>query len=316
MVEQIHRHTGASVRHICQTLRLPRSSFYSANTSVTAREGAGGGGHRHSAAAFSIAERIRQIFLQHRRRYGYRRIWHQLRDEAITCSPARVRRIMARGGLRAICPRRYIPRTSDGRADRPSPNLLHGKPLPSQPHRVWAGDITFIPTEGGWLYLAVVLDLCTRKVVGWSLADHMRADLVTAAMQQALGSLPLSHPAAAAAAHRNRRTTPHNDAGTGLIFHSDRGSQYSSIAFRNLLQRHNIEQSMSARANPYHNAFTESFIGTLKTEMLQNGSFLNANDATLEIFEFIEMYYHNTRKHSSLDYKTPHQFEQLIAMRN
>ncbi|PTX92792.1 hypothetical protein DB346_23015 [Verrucomicrobia bacterium LW23] len=126
-------------------------------------------------------------------------------------------------------------------------------------------------------------------------ADHMRADLVTAALQQALGSLPRAHPAAVTPPRRTTYRPSGADAGCGtspqLIFHSDRGSQHSSAAFRNLLARHNI-------------AFTESFIGTLKTEMLSEGSFLNAHDAKLEIFEFIEMYDHNSRKHSSLNYKT------------
>ena len=149
--------------------------------------------------------------------------------------PARVRRIMLERGLKAIRPKTYVPKTSDGRADNPSPNLLLDQPLPELPNRVWAGDITFIPTAAGWIYLAVVIDLCSRKIVGWALADHMRAELVGDALKQALGS---------------RDTVP------DLIFHSDRGSQYGSGAYRQILSQAGMRQSMSARANPYHIAWT------------------------------------------------------------
>jgi putative transposase len=198
-------------------------------------------------------------------------------------------------GLKAIQPKTYVPRTSDGRADKPSPNLLLDQPLPEKPNRVWAGDITFIPTAAGWIYLAVVIDLCSRKIVGWALADHLRTELVSDALKQALGS---------------RDTVP------DLIFHSDRGSQYGSGAYRQMLSRAGMRQSMSARANPYHNAWTESFMGTLKSEMLQDGCFVNATDARTEIFDYIESYYNHHRKHSSLGYQTPAQFEAKIHSLN
>ena len=167
-------------------------------------------------------------------------------------------------------------------------------PLPSAPDRAWAGDITFIPTSAGWLYLAVVIDLCSRRVVGWSLADHMRSDLVLDALLQALETRPANR----------------------TIFHSDRGSQYASTPFRNALAQAGLRQSMSARANPYDNAWTESFIGTLKVEMLQDGCFQDAGDAHTEIFDYIEGYYNSHRKHSSLGYKTPNQFEAHIHSTN
>lgn len=188
-----------------------------------------------------------------------------------------------------------MPRTSDGRADKPSPNLLLGQPLPAQPDQVWAGDITFIPTATGWLYLAVVIDLYSRKIVGWSLGDNLRTQLVIDALKQALGS---------------RSTTQKP------IFHSDRGSQYGSGAYRKILHQAGMRQSMSARANPYHNAWTESFMGTLKAEMLQDGCFINARDARTEIFAYIDSYYNTQRKHSSLGYQTPAQFEAKINSPN
>ena len=195
---------------------------------------------------------------------------------------------MEERGLRAIQPKTYVPKTSDGRADKPSLNLLLENPLPEQSDKVWAGDITYIPTADGWRYLAVIIDLYSRRIVGWALADHMRTELVTDALKQALGS---------------RTVAP------GLIFHSDRGSQYGSRSHRQMLEAANILQSMSARANPYHNAWTESFMGTLKNEMLQGGTFASEADARIEIFDFIESYYNHHRKHSSLSYQTPAQFE-------
>ena len=281
MILRISVSTGSRIRRICDVLAAPRSTFYhAASPTISQLSDEQMGGH------------IERIFRAHRRRYGYRRIFAQLADEGLTCAPARVRRIMAQRYLRAIAPRHYVPKTSDGRADCPSPNLLLNSPLPTQVNQVFAGDITFIPTASGWLYLAVVIDLCSRKIVGWALADHMRSELVAAALQQALGS----------------RSKTHN-----AIFHSDRGSQYGSLAFRALLKQSGIRQSMSARANPYHNAWSESVIGTIKTEMLQGGCFIDQNDAQIELFAYIESYYNTHRKHSSLGYVSPAQFESNLS---
>jgi transposase InsO family protein len=276
MIALITDQTGASIRKVCAVLGEARSSFYHAATR-TATQLADG----------TLGELIESIFRRHRQRYGYRRLVEELADQGVICAPARVRRLMAQRSLRALQPRNFVPKTSDGRADKPSPNLLAGQPLPTVPNRVWAGDITFIPTSAGWLYLAVVIDLCSRRIVGWSLANHMRSDLVSAALQQAL------------------QTRSAKDA----IFHSDRGSQYGSTPFRQALAQAGLQQSMSARANPYDNAWTESFIGTLKHEMLQGGCFENETDARIELFEYIEGYYNTHRKHSSLGYQTPNQFE-------
>lgn len=279
MIAQIAQRTGGSVRRVCAVLDLPRSSFYQAATPTPSQ-----------LADQRMGGLIEAIFQRHRRRYGYRRIGEELADRKEVCAPARIRRLMAQRGLRAIAPKNFVPKTSDGRADKPSPNLLAGQPLPTAPNRVWASDITFIPTSSGWLYLAIVIDLCSRRIVGWSLANHLRTDLVAAALGQALGSRPARQ----------------------LVFHSDRGSQYGSAAFRKTLATAGLLQSMSARANPYHNAWSESFIGTLKSEMLQGGCFQNADDARTEIFEYIEGYYNTQRKHSSLGYKTPNQFEAAL----
>jgi len=283
MITLIAEKTGGSIRHVCKVLGEARSSFYHASRPTAT----------HVADA-SLGELIETVFRRHRRRYGYRRVGAELSDRGVTCAPARVRRLMAQRALHALQPKNFLPKTSDGRADKPSANLLCGQPLPAAPDQAWAGDITFIPTSTGWLYLAVVIDLCSRRIVGWSLADHLRSDLVLDALRQALQTRPT-----------------HN-----TIFHSDRGSQYGSTPFRKALAQAGLRQSMSARANPYHNAWTESFIGTLKHEMLQGGCFENASDARLEIFEYINGYYNTHRKHSALGYQTPSQFEAKIHSAN
>jgi putative transposase len=283
MIQTVAHKTGASIRKVCVVLGEARSSFYHASTPTVTQ-----------VADTSLGDLIEIIFRRHRRRYGYRRIARELADRGITCAPARIRRIMSQRALHAIQPKNFLPKTSDGRADKPSANLLSGKPLPTLVDHAWAGDITFIPTSAGWLYLAVVIDLCSRRIVGWSLADHMRSDLVLDALHQALQTRLIHH----------------------TIFHSDRGSQYGSAPFRMALAKAGLRQSMSARANPYDNAWTESFIGTLKNEMLQNGCFHNATDARTEIFDYIEGYYNTHRKHSSLGYKTPSQFEAHIISAN
>lgn len=257
MIHLIAQSTGHSVRCICNSLQVPRSSYYHAAAPTQSQR---------SDAQMSQA--ISAIFNHHRRRYGYRRIWKQLSDDGITCAPDRVRHLMQQQGLIAIQPKTYVPQTSDGRADLPSPNLLLDTPLPSQPNEVWAGDITFIPCGEKWLYLAVVIDLCSRRNT------------------------------------------------SDLIFHSNRGSQYGSRTFRDVLRLAGMRQSMSARANPYHNAWTESFMGTLKAEMLQDGCFINAIDAHAEIFAFIDGYYNTQRLHSSLNYRTPNHYEADLALVN
>ena len=283
MIQIVAQKTGGSIRKVCAVLGEARSSFYHASTPTATQ-----------VADAGLGDLIEAVFRRHRRRYGYRRLAEDLSDRGVTCAPARIRRLMTQRALHAIQPKKFVPKTSDGRADKPSPNLLSGNPLPDAPDRAWAGDITFIPSSTGWLYLAVVIDLCSRRIVGWSLADHMRSDLVLDALRQALQT----------------RTTKLT------IFHSDRGSQYGSTPFRRALAQAGLRQSMSARANPYDNAWTESFIGTLKLEMLQDGCFENASDARTEIFEYIEGYYNTHRKHSAIGYQTPAQFEAQLHSPN
>lgn len=280
MISSIKDKTRAGIRMICRVLDSPRSSYYQAakETPTATRDR-------------ELSPIITAIFHNHCRRYGYRRIASDLEDLGITCAPARVRRLMAENGLRALQPKSFTPTTSDGRADAPSPNLIAEEPPPTSPCRALAGDITHIPVDGGWVYLAVVIDLCTRQIVGWSLADNMRAGLVTAALGQALETKTV---------------------GPGLVFHSDRGSQYGSRIFREQLAGISARQSMSRRANPYDNAWTESVIGTIKRELIQDGCFEDIDDARTAIFDYIDGYYNTRRKHSSIGYITPNQCEKKL----
>jgi len=277
MIIDIDTRTGHGIRRICEVLELPRSSYYHAAQPTPSQR-----------ADEELGVLVEEIFRRHKRNYGYRRIAAELRDQGICASNDRIRRIMKTRGLKAIQPKNFIPRTSDGRADKPSENLLANGAFPEAPNQAWAGDITYIPTSKGWVYLAIIIDLHTRKVVGWSLADHMRTELVLDALNQALKSTPKS---------------------AGRIFHSDRGSQYGSKAYRAPLAKAGIRQSMSRRANPYDNAWTESMIGTLKAEMLRGGCFESMQDAQTELFSYLDSYYNTQRKHSSLGYKTPVEFE-------
>jgi putative transposase len=264
------------VRRICRVLGLPRSSFYHAVAPSPARQ-----------ACLALASEVRRAFTDNRCCYGYRRIHRELLRRRVECGAHTVRRIMGREGIQASRPRHFVPRTSDGKASKPSPNLLADSPLPESPDRAWAGDITYIPCGSGWLYLAVIIDLCSRRVVGWSLSGRMHASLVTGALEQAIQS-------------RNSKD---------VIFHSDRGSQYSSGSFRGMLASGGLRQSMSARANPYDNAWTESFIGKLKAELIGRGSFRDIGHARMQLFSYIDGFYNTHRLHSSLNYCSPVDFE-------
>ena len=281
MIDSINQETGYGVRIICTTLNLPRSSYYhAAKPTATQLDDK------------QLGEQIEEIFKEHRGRYGYRRIYEEHLDRQVKCCHARVRRLMKERGLRAIQPKTFVPQTSDGRANKPSENLVASQPFPESPNEILAGDITYIRIADDWHYLAVVIDLCSRRVVGWALADHMRAELVVDALEQALGSTPKV---------------------AGRIFHSDRGSQYGSKLFREQLKNAGMLQSMSGRANPYDNAWTESMIGTLKAEMVREGVFENEEEARTELFAYLDSYYNTKRKHSSLGYQTPSEFEETLT---
>jgi len=238
---------------------------------------------------------IRRIFAKFRGRYGAPRVHDQLAREGMRVSRKRVARLMREADLRAKGRRKYKATTDSNHALPIAPNLLERNFHAEQPDSVWVSDITYIWTRQGWMYLAVILDLYSRKVVGWSLAERMTAALVCNAL---------------AAAVQLRRPKP------GLIFHSDRGSQYASHAFRRQLARHGMRQSMSRKGDCWDNAVAESFFATLKKELVRNRAFDTRDNARSEVFEYIEVFYNRRRAHSLLSYATPDAFEDCFEKKN
>lgn len=239
----------------------------------------------------TLAERVKGVFEEHRRRYGAMRISKELQAQGERIGRYQVATLMKQQGLVAIQPKRYVPRTtnSDHRLSR-SPNLLLDRAAPSTLNEVLVGDITYLPlVSGAFLYLATWQDMFSRMIVGWELADHMRSSLILNALNKAI----------------DRRSLP-----SGLIVHSDGGSQYASQEFRTLLQKHGFLQSMTRKDNHYDNAMAESLFSRFKAELLDKGAFECFEDAYTEIFEYIEVYYNRRRRHSGIGYEIPEAFEQ------
>jgi putative transposase len=267
-----------AVKECCAALSVSRSGYYRwvrTEPSVGAEANA------------ELLKQIRRVYDEHKGRYGSPRITQQLRQEGVVCGKNRVARLMRENELAARRKKAFRPRTTVP-GEGAAPNLI--KELePSAPDQVWASDITYVATLEGWLYLAVILDLFSRRVVGWKLGESLEAELVVTALRNAL---VLRQPA------------------EGLYFHSDRGSQYSSEAVRKPLSVIGANQSMSGVGNCYDNATMEAFFSTLKTECFpDNQVFASRAQARREIFEYIEVYYNSRRLHSTLGYQTPCQYE-------
>jgi transposase InsO family protein len=251
---------------------------------------------KQAKASRQLTEHIRRIHLENRQCYGSPRIFHELRKQGIPASENRVARLMKVAGIKARGKRAFRPRTTDSNHPNPiAPNRLKLTGRPTAPNQVWVGDITYIWTKEGWVYLAAVMDLLSRKIVGWSLSRTLETSLVKEALQRALAS---RQPA------------------SGLLHHSDRGSQYASSAFQALLQAWFIKPSMSRPACCYDNAAMESFWSTLKTEVHQPEAFATIQDARRAIFDYIETFYNPKRLHSALDYQSPVDFETNIIYKH
>lgn len=241
----------------------------------------------------ALVGEIRRIQARHRGRYGSPRMHAALRVEGHRCSRGRVERLMRRHRIRALAGRRFRPCTTDSRHTLAvAPNLLAQRFEAPAPNRVWLADLTYIPTGEGWLYLAAVLDLATRKVVGWAMRDHMRAELTLSALTMA--------------AQRQRPPA-------GLLQHSDRGSQYAADAYVAQLAAIGAVPSMSRRGCCHDNAPMESFFHTLKVELVHGQRWATRDEARRDLFAYIEGYYNRTRMHSALGYLTPEQAETRTA---
>ncbi len=241
-----------------------------------------------------LGKRVEAVFYQHRRRYGSRRIQAELAAQGISAGRFQVRSLMRRLELQAIAARRFRPLTTDSRHTvTPSPNLLlDGENVAQKPGEVIVGDITYLPMRSGkWSYLASWQDQFTRRIVGWAVEDRMTEDLIIKAFARAVGSSSVC---------------------ANTIVHTDRGSQYVSKNFRALLEANECRQSMSRRANCWDNAQAESLFSRYKAELLEDGVFEDTAQARSETFSYIEGYYNRVRRHSSLGYKSPEEFEREI----
>jgi transposase InsO family protein len=271
-----------SIKDVCQVLRVPRSSYYAWCNRRPSQRAAGNQ---------QLREKLASLFVANRKVYGSPRLRVCLQKAGIPCSRNRVARHLRALQLKARQKRAFKPKTTD--ANHPHPiarNWLALKPKPQSANRVWVGDITYVFTAQGWLYLAAVMDLYSRKIVGWATSQSLETTLVKAALQQALVD---RRPAA------------------GLLHHSDRGSQYASSAFRALLHSCQIRPSMSAQGNCYDNAAMESFWSTLKTEWLHQKHFQTHQEARSAVFDYIETFYNPKRLHSALGYQSPVDFERI-----
>ena len=276
--------TEYPVRRQCQVLEISESGYYA----WCKREPS----ERQQADEQLLSE-IQVIYQQHQHRYGSPRIHAALKKQGWRCSRKRVARLMRQTHLRSVRQRRRV-QTTDSKHSYPvAANILNRQFEAQQPNQKWVSDMTFIPTQQGWLYLAAVLDLFSRKIVGWAMSANCDTALVQNALHMALSQ---RHPTA------------------DLLHHSDRGSQYAAHAYQDLLAHHHITVSMSRTGNCYDNAVMESFFRTLKAECVDLHIFQSHAHARSVIFEFLEVYYNRQRLHSTLGYCTPAAFEAAFLL--
>jgi putative transposase len=262
----------------CRVLQVSRSGYYAWRTRPVSRA---------AQRRVELTDRIRAIHgRKHHANYGAPRIHRELLEQGHACDRKTVEKLMCQAGIRAKTCRRFRVQTTDSRHGLPiAPNRLARQFQPTARHQTWTMDITYIPTDEGWLYLALVEDLYSRKIVGWAMSERIDSELVAAALNMAL-----------------TQERPHE----GLLAHSDRGVQYASDHFQGILARHGITCSMSRKANCWDNAPTESLIATIKKELVHQQHYATRDQARHALFEYIEVFYNRQRRHSALDYQTPH----------
>jgi len=275
------QHSAAAV---CAALDVTRAGYYAwvqRPPSVRAQVDA------------DLQTEIRAIHAAHRGRYGVPRIHAELRARGQRHGRKRIARLLRHAGLRGLCSRRFVPRTTDSRHAYPiAPNHLATHPAPTGPNQIWVADLTYVATAAGWLYVAVIMDLYSRRIIGWAAGLSLATTTVLAALRMALTHRPVP---------------------VGLLYHTDRGVQYASSQHRVVLASAGIEASMSRAGNPYDNAAMESFMATYKRECVAlaeaAGGYATPTDATADFFDYVELYYNRHRRHSALGYQTPLDFE-------
>ena len=277
------KHVRYSVLLQCEVLKVSRAGYYQWRKRVVPKR---------EQENTKLRRRSRELYLEHKGRYGSPRMTIALQREGYRCSHNRVARLMREDGLKALAKRKYCLTTiSDHR--KASPNLLDRQFQAALPDHVLTSDITYVATNEGWLFVATVLDLCTRKIVGLAMRSDMTAELVITALEAAIARRDLK---------------------PGMILHSDRGVQYSSDAYRSIIARHGFRQSMSRKGNCWDNAPMESFFKTMKAELIYPQKYYHTRkEAASSIFEYIEIYYNRQRMHSALNYQPPEDFEATFS---
>ena len=238
-----------------------------------------------------LVNKIEIVYNDNHRVYGSRRIYRELKDQGVACSENRIARLMRLRGLQAKQTRRFKTTTKRNKTHTAVPNLLQRDFAADRPDQKWLADITYIATLEGWLYLAAILDLYTRRIVGWAMSDRMTSDLTIAALEMALLQ---------------------RQPDTGLVHHSDQGSQYTDRKYQALLKDHSIRASMNSTGSWYDNAPMESFFGTLKSELVHHCVYHTRDEAKADVFYYIESFYNRRRRHSALDYLSPKAYEQVF----
>ncbi len=267
---------------MCRVLLVSRSGYYSWRSRPESRR---------AVENRRLDARIKVIYRMHKGRCGSPKITEQLHDEGCPASKTKVARVMQAAGLRSIVRRKFRATTDSKHSHPVADNILQRNFSASEPNTAWVSDITYIATQYGWMYLTVIIDLFSRMVVGWALSSSLNHEMVLTAIKRAI---------------RSRRP------GKGLIFHSDQGVQYACSAFRKELNKHGFIQSMSRKGNCWDNAVAESFFSIIKSELIHHERFKGPQDTLAAVFEYIEVYYNRQRKHSTLGYQTPGQFELSI----
>lgn len=267
------------VRRMCQLLNVSSSGYYAWRKRPASKR---------EMANQQLVEEIKTVHEESYETYGSPRVYEELQENGVVCSENRVARLMREEGIQAKQSKRYKVTTKANKSHPVAPNLLDRDFTAETPNQKWTADITYIPTQEGWLYLAVIIDLFSRRIVGWSMSHRMTSQLVLDALNMAL---------------QQRRPEP------GLLHHSDRGSQYTGNSYQKLLKDNLMLSSMSRTGNCYDNAPSESFFGTLKTELVHHRSYITRAEAKMDIFFYIEGFYNRRRRHSTLGYVSPDAFE-------
>lgn len=270
------------VQTLCRVFEVSRSSYYAWKSRAPSAR---------AERDEEIKVEIRKIYHKSFETYGSPRVHDQLQKKGISCGKKRVERLMREENIRSVHRRRYRVSTTDSNHQEPvAPNLVNQEFVATTPNEKWGADITYVPTQDGWLYLAVILDFYTRKIVGWAMSDSLRSDFVCHALQMALF----------------RQGFPKE-----LMHHSDRGIQYASSSYQTLLEKHGCTVSMSRTGNPYDNAIVESFMHTLKVECAHRYQFGSHAEARATLADYIERFYNSERTHSALGYLSPCEFEKM-----